>query len=125
MTTTELHTSAPVIDDVLPAFDVVISESVVVDGTLESTYEAARAFDFLRVRTPLALAAFSVRGLPERFGRDADRTSTPRRLVLTAGDDMPGWQVLGEDPGRELVFGAVGQFWKGRIAWHDVEGAQP
>jgi hypothetical protein len=55
MTTSELHTRAPVIDDVLPAFDVVISESVVVDGTLESTYEAARAFDFLRIRTPLAL----------------------------------------------------------------------
>ncbi len=32
MTTTELHTEAPVIDDVLPAFDVVISESVVVDN---------------------------------------------------------------------------------------------
>jgi hypothetical protein len=28
--------------------------------------------------------------------------------------------LLGETPGKELAFGAVGKFWQGRIEWRDV-----
>jgi hypothetical protein len=119
MTTQDVR-SGPLLDDTLAAFDVVISESVVVDAPLDATYAAARELDFLRVRTPLAVAAMWVRGLPERFGRDGERAKPPPRLVLAEGDELPGWHVLAEAPGRELVFGAVGRFWKSRIEWHDV-----
>jgi hypothetical protein len=33
---------------------------------------------------------------------------------------LPGWVVLGEVPGQEAVFGAVGKFWKADIEWRDV-----
>jgi hypothetical protein len=60
-----------------------------------------------------------VRGLPERFGRNA--SVAPARLVIGEGDPLPGWLVLGEVPDAELAFGAVGKFWQGRIEWKDVE----
>ncbi len=37
---------------------------------------------------------------------------------------MPGWLLLGEVPGREVVFGAVGTFWKPDIEWHDLTAEQ-
>jgi hypothetical protein len=107
-----------IIDRELPAFDVVITESIVVDGDVGTTYEAARALDFLRVRTPLLAAAFWVRSLPERIG--GRRASAPARLVLAEGDALPGWLLLGEEQGVEVAFGAVGKFWQGTIEWRDV-----
>jgi hypothetical protein len=106
------------IDDALPAFDVVISEAIVVEADTTATYEAARALDFLRVRTPLLAAAFWARGLPEKFGRQPMKP--PARLVIAAGDPLPGWVLLGERRGFELAFGAVGKFWQGTIEWRDV-----
>ena len=40
--------------------------------------------------------------------------------MLAKGDPLPGWLVLGEQPGVELAFGAVGKFWQGKIEWRDV-----
>jgi hypothetical protein len=111
-----------IIDRRLPAFDVVIIESIVVDGDVTTTYEAARALDFLRVRTPLLAIAFFVRGLPERIG--GRRAGAPARLVLAEGDPLPGWLLLGEQRGVELAFGAVGKFWQGTIEWRDVALAE-
>ena len=37
---------------------------------------------------------------------------------------LPGWLVLGEVPGREVVFGAVGTFWKPNITWHELTAHQ-
>ena len=33
---------------------------------------------------------------------------------------LPGWLFLGEIPGQEIAFGAVGKFWKADIEWRDV-----
>ncbi|WP_052666848.1 hypothetical protein [Nitriliruptor alkaliphilus] len=38
------------------------------------------------------------------------------------GPGLPGWLALGQRPGRELAFGAIGQFWRADIAWYDVSG---
>jgi hypothetical protein len=115
----DVQSAELVLDQELPIFDVVIVESMVVDANPSTTYEAARELDFLRVRTPLLAAAFWVRSLPERLGRRR-RSANPPRLILTAGDHIPGWLVLGEARGREIAFGAVGKFWKGTIEWRDV-----
>jgi hypothetical protein len=37
---------------------------------------------------------------------------------------LPGWLLLDEAPGREVVFGAVGTFWKADIEWRDLAADQ-
>ena len=121
-TTVPAATAAPVearlLDEAMPAFDVVIAESLVVDGDPARVYEAARTLDFMRVRTPLLTVSFWMRGLPERLRGNSP--PPPPRLVLAKGDPLPGWIVLGEERGVELAFGAVGKFWQSTIEWRDV-----
>jgi hypothetical protein len=111
------------IDCFLPTFDVVITERQVIDADRASVFQAARDLDFMTVRTPLLTASFFVRGLPARLsGRSV---APPPQLRLASGDSpLPGWVVLGERPGLEVVFGAVGKFWQPDIEWRDVAPAE-
>ena len=58
-----------------------------------------------------------VRGLPAKVTGKAEEV--PPKLALTDGG-LPGWMILGERAGTEIVFGAVGVFWHPQIEWHDV-----
>jgi hypothetical protein len=107
-----------IIDAAMPTFDVSIAEHIIVRADPATTFRAARELDFLTVRTPLLDAAMWVRGLPARVTRQA--ATPPPRLVLAEGDELPGWAVLGEQPDRELAFGAVGKFWQPSIEWRDT-----
>jgi len=107
-----------IIDDVMPAYDVTIAEHEIVRAAPADTYAAAHALDFLEVHSPLLDAAMWARGMPDRVLRRA--SPPPPRLVLGEGDPLPGWLLLGERPGEELAFGAVGRFWQPHIEWRDV-----
>jgi len=111
-------TEALLIDAALPEYDVSIAAHAIVRAPTADTYRAAHGLDFLSVRTPIVSTAMWLRGLPARVTGHAP--APPPRLVLGEGDDMPGWVILGEAPGRELAFGAVGRFWHPTIVWHDV-----
>jgi hypothetical protein len=42
-------------------------------------------------------------------------------------EDMPErgeWILLGEDPPREVAFGAIGRFWSGETAWEQIDAAE-
>ncbi len=106
------------IDSFMPTFDVTIAEHVIVRRDPSTTFQEARALDFLSVHTPLLDLAMWARGVPARLTGHA--VEPPPRLVLAEGDPLPGWLVLGERPGRELAFGAVGKFWQPNIEWRDV-----
>jgi hypothetical protein len=108
-----------IIDTVMPSSDAAIAEHLVVHADPETTFRAARGLDFLTVRTPLLVAAMWVRGIPDRL-RHHGPGAPPPRLVLGEGAGLPGWLVLGEEPGREIAFGAVGKFWQPSIDWLDV-----
>jgi hypothetical protein len=106
------------IDAVMPESDAAVAAHAIVRKEPSATYRAAVELDFLSVRTPLLDAAMWARGVPERLGR---RPSVPpARLVLSQGDPLPGWLVLGEQEDHELVFGAIGKFWQPAIEWRDV-----
>lgn len=111
-------TSRMLIESAMPQFDVVIAEHIVVRADPATTFTAAKSLDFLTVRTPLLTASMWIRGLPERWR--GDPAPRPSRLVLTDNPGLPGWTLLGERPGREIVFGAVGKFWQPTIEWRDV-----
>jgi hypothetical protein len=117
------------IDGFLPAFDATIIEHIVIDASPAAVYEAARAMDFMEIHSPLVDAIMTVRDLPSRvasgLGRGRPSRSQPAMRLADLFDSpednvFEGWMGLGEDCGRELVFGAVGKVWKSDIEWKPV-----
>ena len=51
-----------------------------------------------------------LRGLPARLSGKSE-PSVPK-LVIGPNMRLSGWTFLGQQPNRELVFGAVGKFWQ-------------
>ncbi|WAJ45447.1 hypothetical protein OK015_02675 [Mycobacterium sp. Aquia_216] len=110
------------IESAAPTFDAMIVEHAVVAADPATTLQAAKSLDFLSVRTPLLAASMWLRVLPSRLrGKVAP---PPPRLVVAEGVGLPGWLLLGEQPDREIAFGAVGKFWQPVIEWRDVAPAE-
>jgi hypothetical protein len=109
------------IDEFVPVWDATLRFTVIAEADATTTWEALQAVDLMRVRTPLTAAAFWVRGAMDRIGRArrGAEAAPPPPEHLTLEDGLPGWSVLGEQPGHELVLGAIGRFWTGEITWHD------
>ena len=111
------------IDRYLPGYDLAITEHLVVQANPEAPCQAAAELDFLTVRSPLLSAASFVRDVPARLRDRAAKPSPELRLAAgTAG--LLGWVYLGDVPGLEIAFGAVGKFWQPSIEWHDVPAGQ-
>src|SRR2546427_7398046 len=91
----------------MPTFDVSERHHTLALAPADRTYEAARRLDLARSRVIRGL--FAARGIP-RLVR-ARRRPMPRTMTL---DDLmgAGFVWLGEEPGREVVLGLVGTFWK-------------
>lgn len=119
MATVDTTITGQLIEKFLPVFDVVVTERLVIEADRASVFEAARDLDFMTVRTPLLAASLLVRDVPARLSGKA--VPSPRQLRLASGDPgLPGWVYLGDRPGREVLFGAVGKFWQPNIEWRDV-----
>jgi hypothetical protein len=79
-------------------------------------FDAITNLDLFRL--PVARVLLEARGLPGRLADSAARrhgdTVAPEPPTFRVRD-LParGWILLGERPGSELVYGAVGQPWKG------------
>jgi hypothetical protein len=120
-TMTTVGAERMLIESAVPMFDAMIAEHVVVAADPSTTFRAARALDLLTVRTPLLTASMWIRDLPARLlGKSAPPLP---RLVMAEKIGLPGWLLLGEQPNREIAFGAVGRFWRPVIEWRDVAPA--
>lgn len=113
------------IDRYLPVFDVTRIEHTVIEAEPEKTYAAVRRLDFMQVRLPGVRLLNWLRALPVRLIRwlyQSEPLASPRTLTL---DDIvrTDWVLLGEEPGVEIVVGAVGKFWKPVIEWQRVTAA--
>ncbi len=118
------------IDEIMPEFDATIVEHLVIDAPPDVVYRAARDMDFLQVHSPIVDAAMFIRGVPDKLGRrirNEPPPPAPPAMRLTDmfdghadPDVLEGWLALGEVPGRELVFGAVGKVWQPDIDWMAV-----
>ncbi|MFI6445674.1 hypothetical protein [Kitasatospora sp. NPDC050543] len=116
--------SAPLLlDGVLPGFGFSRLECTPLAAAPSVAFEVARSLDLLTVHSPLLDAAMWARGLPDRLHRrpaPSPRSMRVADLFDAADQDQP-WVALGENRGRELVFGAVGQPWRASIEWRRVE----
>jgi hypothetical protein len=128
--TGQSRSTTMLMDEFLPRFDETIVEHVVIEARPEVVYRTVRDMDFLSIHSPLMDAAMLVRMAPERIGRRIRREPPPppppamRLADLFEGpldpDILGGWVPLGEEPSREMVFGAVGKVWQPQIEWKEV-----
>ena len=106
------------IDRFLPEYDEFEHHEAAVDAPVDRTYRAVKQLDL--ARSPVVLALLFARGLPHLF---TGAVKPKRRLTL---DDVvdSGFVVLGEEPGRELVLGIVGKFWRPGSGVHRIEASE-
>ena len=100
------------LDHYLPRYDVTETHAVIIDADTDRTWQAVRRSDLSR--SAVIRVLLEMRSLPNRLQRALKRRpSGPSRPPLTL-DDMQraGFLLLGESPGREIVFGTVVQPWK-------------
>jgi len=125
LVTSNIPDPAPLnlLDVHLPSYDVVLTEHLVINADTTSTFAAAKNFDFMTTKSPLVTMLMTARSVPSRLQRRP--VVTPQSLMLAQESGaLPGWLLLGEAPGREVVFGAVGTFWKPDIDWLDLTAEQ-
>lgn len=97
------------LDQFLPTPEVLERHQTRVAAPAGLTYRAARQMDLMR--SWLVRSIFRGRELLMRAERAAEQPSQPLVDQVLA----LGWGVLAQDPGRELVFGAVTQPWEADV----------
>ena len=113
----------------MPGLDRVIPTPALLEiDDIDLAIPPARAWEILRHgdlgESPLVRALFVVRTLPERIARKPAGELTLRIDGLTSSTAKPGFQVLVDDPGREVVVGAIGKVWHLEIPFVHVEDAE-
>ncbi|HEX6105945.1 MAG TPA: hypothetical protein VFZ26_10190 [Gemmatimonadales bacterium] len=106
-------TPDPLLDRFMPDYEVREQHQTVVAAPAETTWAAARGLDLLG--SPLVRAIFRGRELlmGSRPAAGPDRSFLDEVQAL-------GWRVLAEEPGRELVMGAVTQPWKADVEFRGL-----
>ncbi|HEX8694228.1 MAG TPA: hypothetical protein VF746_17540 [Longimicrobium sp.] len=95
------------IDDWMPAYDVVERHATAVAAPRERVWTAVRTLDL--ARSPVVRVLFALRSLPGLFAGRGRR----RALGVTMdGLLRSGFVLLDERPGEEVVLGLVGRFWR-------------
>ena len=119
-----------IIDEVATKWDARRTESRVIPAAQDAVYRAVLDCDFVdAVRfNRMAKAAFAMRARIERIAsalRGRARVSPPEPAALRL-TDLPqhGWVKLGENPGLEFAFGAVGRFWGGETVWQKIDASE-
>ncbi|WP_127358424.1 hypothetical protein [Actinacidiphila soli] len=116
VTKTPALIDAPLLlDSLVPDFRFTRLETAAVAAPSGVVFDAARDLDLLSIHSPLFDAVTWVRGMPDKL---LNRTPPPlpsmrvADLFDLATKGKQPWLPLGEVPGRELVFGAVGKVWR-------------
>ena len=102
----------PVLDRFMPVYDVVERHHIDVAAPAETTFAAACEQDLMAL--PLVRAIFKAREIV--LGADPDTMSRPHGLLALT--KSLGWGVLANNPGREVVMGAVTRPWYANVVFH-------
>jgi hypothetical protein len=104
----------PLLDEFMPAYEVVERHQVRVAAPAQTTLEAASEQDLLR--SPVVRAVIKTRELV--LGGEPDDRLGAKGLLATVRS--LGWGVLREIPGREIVVGAVTKPWEADVVFRAV-----
>jgi len=101
----------PLLDHVMPVYDVAERHHIEVAAPAEVTFAAACGQDLMAL--PLVRAIFKAREI--LLGSGPDTAARPRGLLALT--QSLGWGVLAEVAGREVVMGAVTQPWCANVVF--------
>lgn len=104
-----------VMDRYLDRWDVRTRHQTVVDASASETFDATRHLDIGRSLPVQVL--FAIRTVPHLLTGKMPRT---RKLTLDTFLKA-GFMLLDEEPGRELVIGAVGRFWRPDSGFESID----
>jgi hypothetical protein len=104
----------PLLDRFVPKYEVREIHETEVDAPAEVTYRVAHEIDLHR--STIVRAIFTGRELL----MGAERTKQHHPTGFVAEVLSLGWQVLVEEPGHELVLGAVTQPWKAEVVFRGL-----
>jgi hypothetical protein len=104
----------PALDRFLPTFEVAERHETRVHAPASATWEAARSLDLKR--SPVIRAIFAGRELALRTKPTRPAAS---KTFLQEVLDL-GWGILAEEPGRELILGAVTKPWEPDVRFHGL-----
>jgi hypothetical protein len=110
----------PLLDELMPDYEVRERHSISVSAPSEITLAAAREISFgdsLIVRT-----IFALRAVPGRL-LGVPAVHSERRPILDEVLAL-GWRQLAETPGRQLIMGAVTQPWKQAVVFRGVPAGE-
>ena len=108
-----LDVDDPLLDSFMPAYEVAERHWIRIDAPADATWSAARE---VRMQdSSVVRAIFRARELV--LGAD-QATADPRGLL--AAILAIGWRVLHEEPGREVVVGAVTRPWEPNVTFRGV-----
>ena len=113
------------IDELIPRFDRSKVETTIVEAEPARVYAAVLEADLMQAYkgSPSMRALFAARDAPAAVARLIRRESAPpepEALRLDALEEEGEWVKLGEDFGKEFVFGAIGRFWGRDISWETI-----
>jgi hypothetical protein len=103
--------ASPFLDRHLPRPEVAERHQVRVAAPVEVTYAAACEIDLMR--SPWVNALVTARA--RLMGASGKPAALPGKLLDQVRD--LGWGLLDETPGREIVFGAITQPWRGDVVF--------
>jgi hypothetical protein len=110
------------LDHVAPAPALVEVDEVDLATSPAQAWAAVRHGDL--GESPLVRALFAVRTLPDRLAHRDAPDLTLRIDDLKSSTEHPGFQVLAEEDGREVVIGAIGKVWHLEIPFVHVPHAE-
>jgi hypothetical protein len=104
----------PMLDRFMPDYEVAERHETRVRAPAPVTWDAARSLDLNR--SPVVRAIFAGRELALRSARTgAAKPATFLEEVLGLG-----WRILAEEPGRELILGAVTKPWEPNVRFRGL-----
>ena len=117
------------IDEVMPSFDRTRIETLVVDAEPARVYSAIADADLLKSgqASPGMRFVMGVRTAPAALVRRIRRQPPPPDPEPLRPTELPEegeWVKLGEDFGKEVVFGAIGRFWGRDIDWRRIKASE-
>jgi hypothetical protein len=113
------------IDRYLPKFD----ETYIYEASIAATPdEAYAAMKDTNLRDPVIDLLFELRELPRNIARrwrgEPPAPAPPRVTFGEMTKQGPAWVILAEEPGVELVIGAIGKFWQKDYGTRAVSSAE-